>query len=263
MRDLDADFIFICKPSSHKRLFEVLHEDFMHPSDWRRDRNRQRQVEQQRYRWMRGLPVRDGAEAVQGTWVEFEIKRRGQRTYYNTFFTSLEVTAENVAAIARLGRARWMIENETFNCLTCQGYNFKRNFGHCRQGLANLLASFNLFAFALHTLLDCVRGLWRQCRAKAGTCRYFFAELRVLTEFICWPDWTALLSTASGHPRRLAALGAACAGASPAHRSPAARPTAHLHAANLELLAIVASIARLGLIRNSRPSLNATTLRAG
>jgi len=28
------------------------------------------------------------------------------------------------------GRARWRIENETFNTLKNQGYGFERNFGH-------------------------------------------------------------------------------------------------------------------------------------
>ena len=63
-----------------------------------------------------GVPVRDGADAVTGTWIEFTIRRKAadgsgwQQTYYNTFFTSLEVTAANVAAIARAGRARWKVE---------------------------------------------------------------------------------------------------------------------------------------------------------
>ncbi len=64
----------------------------------------------QRFRWMHGLPVRDSDDAVQGAWVEFAIERNGKRTYTNTFFTSLEVTADNVADIARAGRARWKIE---------------------------------------------------------------------------------------------------------------------------------------------------------
>ena len=57
----------------------------------------------------------------------------GKRTYTNTFFTSLEVTAANVADIARAGRARWKIENEGFN-VARHGYNIKRNFGHGRNG---------------------------------------------------------------------------------------------------------------------------------
>ena len=100
----------MCKPSSHKRIYELLHDDFIHSSGWIQTRNRHKQVERQRFRWMNGLPVRDSEDAVLGARVEFAIERHGERTYTNTFFTSLQVTADNVAAIARAGRARWKIE---------------------------------------------------------------------------------------------------------------------------------------------------------
>ncbi len=195
VRDLGADFIFVCKLSSHKRLYEVLHDDFIHSSGWIKVRNHKQQVELQRYRWMHGVPVRDSDDAVLGSWVEFVIERDGKRTYTNTFFTSLEVTANNVAEIARVGRARWKIENETFNCLARHGYNSKRNFGHGSQGLANLLATLNLFAFALHAVLDCASELWRQCRARTGTRLEFFQALRFLTQWFCFRSWTALCET--------------------------------------------------------------------
>ena len=91
--------------------------------------------------------------------------------------------------------SRWKIENETFNCLAHQGCNLKQDFGHGRQGLANLLATLNLFAFALHAVLDCVSDLWRQCRARVGTGRKFFATLGFLTEWLCFHSWTALFET--------------------------------------------------------------------
>ncbi len=196
--DLGADFLFVCKPSSHKRLHELLHDDFIHSTGWIKARNRHKQVEVHRFRWMNGLPVRDSDDAVQGAWIEFVIERNGERTYTNTFCTSLQVTAANVAAIARAGRARWKIENEGFNCLARHGYNSKRNFGHGSKGLANLLATLNLLAFALHSVLDCVCDLWRQCRARAGTRRDFFEELRFLTKWFCFPGWTALFETMLG-----------------------------------------------------------------
>ena len=192
IRSLGADFLLVCKPGNHKRLYELIHADFTHSTGWIRVRNRQ--SEWHRYRWVNHLPVRDSDDAAQGTWIEFEIQRHGERTYYNTFFTSLAVTADNVAQIARLGRARWKVENEAFNCLTCQGYNLKHNFGHGSRGLANLLATLNLLAFALHTLLDCLPGLWRQCRDDAGTRRNFFNDLRCLSQRYWFPHWTSLLT---------------------------------------------------------------------
>ena len=87
------------------------------------------------------------------------------------------------------------IEHEGFNCLARHGDNIQRNFGHGSQGLANLLATLNLFAFALHAVQDCVSDLWRQGRAQAGTRRNFFATLSFLTEWFCFCNWTALFET--------------------------------------------------------------------
>ena len=196
-----ADWIFVCKPASHKCLQDGLHESLYHSTGWLTVRTAKRQIESHRYRWQRGVPVRDGDDAVTGTWVEFTLRRkpRGgtgwEQTDYNTFFTSLEVTPANVAAIARAGRARWKIENESFNCLSSQGYHLKHNFGHGSDGLANLLVVINLLAFAFHSVLDGLCDLWCQLRDKLGTRRAFFEHLRVLPQYFFFPHWTALLET--------------------------------------------------------------------
>ena len=126
------------------------HDDFTHSSGWIRTRNYIRQSESRRDRWMHGLPVRDSADALHGTWIEFEIQRLGQRTYYNTFFTSLPATAENVGQVARLARARWEIEKKTFNCLArktlaaCASalrafFRCAEDYGWCRRGLVAVI----------------------------------------------------------------------------------------------------------------------------
>ena len=68
-----------------------------------------------------------------------------------------------------------------------------------------MLATLNLFAFTLHSALDCLSDLWRQCRDKAGTRRRFFEKLRVLAESVFFPDWTALLESMLGR-RQLVAV---------------------------------------------------------
>ena len=87
------------------------------------------------------------------------------------------------------------MENENFNCLSRHGYNLKHNFGHGSDGLANLLAVINLLAFAFHSVLDCLQGLWRQLRDLLVTRRDFFENLRVVARLFVFPDWTALLET--------------------------------------------------------------------
>ena len=61
-----------------------------------------------------------------------------------------------------------------------------------------MLATLNVFAFTLHSALDCLSDLWRQCRDKAGPRCRFFEKLRVLAESVFFPDWTPLLETVLG-----------------------------------------------------------------
>jgi hypothetical protein len=64
------------------------------------------------------VPLRATSAAMAVNWFSIEIlNANGKRTYYNSFVTDLPVTAETVAELAAYGRARWKIENETFNVL--------------------------------------------------------------------------------------------------------------------------------------------------
>ena len=68
-----------------------------------------------RYRWMTDLPVRDGDDALRVNWLEIAGARPdGAVTYRGASVTSLDIDRDNVADCAR---ARWKIENETFNVL--------------------------------------------------------------------------------------------------------------------------------------------------
>jgi hypothetical protein len=68
--------------------------------------------------------------------------------YRNNFVTDLAIGRDNVVERAACGRARWKVENETFNTLKTKGYNLEHNFGHGQHNLAAVLAILNLLAFA-------------------------------------------------------------------------------------------------------------------
>ena len=111
--------------------------------------------ETHRYRLIEKVPLRDGDDAMLVNWIGFEIlDAKGRVTYNSTFVTSLPVTKANVAEIVACGRARWKIENESFNVLKNHGYELEHNFGHGENYLAMTLAALNLLAFAWHTVLD-------------------------------------------------------------------------------------------------------------
>ena len=119
---------------------------------------------------MTGVPLRDTKDALAVNWLEVEIvDAAGKVTCRNSFITDLPVATKNVAELAACGRARWKIENETFNVLKTRGYNLEHSFGHGKQNLAALLVTLNLLAFAFHTVCDLAKDRWRLARAKAGS----------------------------------------------------------------------------------------------
>ena len=129
-------------------------------------------------------------------WLEIEITNpKGKITYRNTLITDLPVTRETVVELAACGRARWKIENETFNVLKNHGYNIEHNFGHGRQHLAALLVTLNVLAFAFHTVAEIGEAFWRQARAKAGPRVQFFNRLAAITALLIFSSWDDLLQT--------------------------------------------------------------------
>jgi hypothetical protein len=116
-------------------------------------------------------------------------------TYRNSFITDLAIGANNVAELAACGRARWKIENETFNVLKTKGYHIEHNFGHGKQHLASILITLNLLAFAFHTTCDIVDELWRSAREKIGPRRPFFNHLASITAYLIFESWQDLLQT--------------------------------------------------------------------
>ena len=98
----------------------------------------------------------------------------------------------------RGGRARWKIENETFNTLKNQAYNFAHNYGHGADNLSVVFAMLMMLAFlvdqtqqlgcalfqAVWTKLGSKRRLWERMRALFYD--YAFASMRQLFEALLY-----------------------------------------------------------------------------
>jgi hypothetical protein len=192
IRDAGGNFILTCKPSSHRTIAEYLAGVDL--EEHRQTIVRRGKRSTHIYRWLNQVPLRDGAEALLVNWFSLEIRdAKANRTYYNSFVTDLPVAADTVADLAACGRARWKIENETFNVLKTNGYNLEHNFGHGKLTLANLLVALNLLAFAFHTLAQLAVLAWRAAAAARGPGYAFFEHLRTITAYIVFPDWQSLL----------------------------------------------------------------------
>src|SRR3954452_17945375 len=192
VRAADGHFLFVCKPSSHQTIEEYLTGIELPTLTHKVKRGRERF--DYRYRWLSDVPLRGDALIV--NWLMIEIvNAAGTVTYRNSFITDLEVGPDTVAELAACGRARWKIENESFNVLKNNGYNLEHNFGHGEVNLSAVFVSLNLLAFAFHTVCDLAEDLWRKAMEKMGTRGGFFENLRSITTFLIFPTWDDLLAT--------------------------------------------------------------------
>ena len=193
LRDAGDDFIFTCKETSHKALYDFI--DGAEPERHVETIRKGKAVETRRYRWITDVPLRDGKDAALVNWVAFEIlDRHGRVKYSIAWVTSLPVSKANVADIAAAGRARWKIENETFNVMKNHGYELEHNFGHGETFLAMTLAALNLLAFAWHSALDIIEPPWQAARQAAAKRSSFFAHILTLTTYVVFPSWLAVLA---------------------------------------------------------------------
>ena len=189
-----AHFLFVCKPDSHKTMNEYL--TGVEVPALSRQIKRGKKFFTYTWRWMLGLPIRDGKDALEVNWLEITIRdSNGKITYRNSFVTDLPVDADNVEDLAAAGRARWKIENETFNTLKTKGYNLEHNFGHGKNNLSAVLATLNLIAFAIHRAAELADKTWKAAIEVAGSRVRFFGNLRALTAYLLFPSWDSLLKT--------------------------------------------------------------------
>jgi hypothetical protein len=185
-------FILTCKPASHRTVSEYLYGATLeeHRETVLKRGKRTTTV----YRWLADVPLRDSADALAVTWFSIEMfDAKGKRTYHNSFVTDLAVSADTIADLAACGRARWKIENETFNVLKCGGYNLEHNFGHGKDTLASVLVVLNLLAFAYHTVAALAVLAWRTALAAKGAVYRFFEHLRTITTYVVFQNWAHLL----------------------------------------------------------------------
>lgn len=194
VRAVGGSFIFVCKPASHKTLHEYLTGVEIDSVSETKGAGSAKRI--YTYRFMAGVPLRDGKDAIPVNWLEIVIARpNGQVTFKSSFVTDLTVDRDSVAEIAACGRARWKIENETFNVLKNSGYNLEHNFGHGTDTLASLLVVFNLLAFAMHCACDLLVAVWEDARKSRGSRRRFFEHIRTITAYLLFPSWQSLMRT--------------------------------------------------------------------
>ena len=191
------NFILVCKPDSHPKLYERLAfwqaHDGMAACARRRWHGRFTEVTL--YRSVNDVLLQDGKDALSVNWFEITVvnAKTGEQLYHKSCITNHRVTAEHVAEVARAGRGRWKIENENNNVLTTKGYHLEHNFGHGKQYLSAVMLSLNLLAFLFHTVLEWSDDQYALLRRVLARRQTFFDDIRALTRYLVFDSWGHLI----------------------------------------------------------------------
>lgn len=107
-----------------------------------------------------------------------EYDAQGTRCKHFSWITDFQLTRDNARLLARGGRARWKIENETFNTLKNQGYHYEHNYGHGTQHLSVVFALLLMLAFLVDQVQQRCCALFRAVWTKLGSKRALWEQLR-------------------------------------------------------------------------------------
>lgn len=144
------------------------------------------------FAWTNHLSLCDSAIDVQVNYLLYEQTDKSGKVTRWTWITNIPLNARSVEPVMRAGRARWKIENETFNTLKNQGYNFEHNYGHGQINLASVLALLMFLAFTVDQMIQRCWPLFRQIRGSLRTKVKLWDGLRSLFKVQLFPSMDAL-----------------------------------------------------------------------
>lgn len=137
-------------------------------------------------KWMNGLILNGANSDISVNFLQYEeIDTKTQNTIYaGKWITSLSIKPSIVKEFVKTARARWKIENETFNVLKNQGYNLEHNYGHGKKFLSSLFAVMMLLAFLVDQLTQTLDKTFQKALIEAKTMRDLRQKVRVLFDLI-------------------------------------------------------------------------------
>src|SRR5919205_4679732 len=132
-----------------------------------------------RFRFVNDVALNTSHRDVRVNFLEYwEVSAR--KVQHFSWVTDLRVSPRNVYHLMRGGRARWKIENETFNTLKNQGYHFEHNYGHGTQNLSVVFAVVMMLAFLVDQTQQLCCALFRAVWKKLGSKRLLWERMRSL-----------------------------------------------------------------------------------
>jgi hypothetical protein len=193
IKEFGLKYILVAKPGDHQFLFEQL--ELSEHTQYYEEKTDDGCYHQ--FRFVNKVSLNKSNQDVKVNLIEYrQTDPKGKETNFS-WVTNIYVSTINVMKIMRGGRARWKVENETFNTLKNLGYNFERNYGHGKQYLSTIFCMLMMLAFLIDQMQEICCPLFRKCRTALHTYRELWENMRVLfrrINLLSWENFYAILA---------------------------------------------------------------------
>lgn len=147
-----------------------------------------------RFRFLNHVPLNASNQDLLVNFLEYwEITPN--RTQHFSWITDFIIDESNAYILMRGGRARWKIENETFNTLKNQGYHFEHNYGLGEKNLSLIFAMLMMLAFLTDQTQQLSCNLFQAAWKKKGAKKYLWEQMRILFKAFLFSSMRQLYET--------------------------------------------------------------------
>ena len=185
LKDNNLKFILSAKPGDHRHLFDELnnsestkYHEVMGDDDCFHQ-----------FRFLNNVALNKSHPNLKVNFFEYRQTNSKGKELNFSWVTNITISTDNVYLLMRGGRARWKIENETYNTLKNLGYNFEHNYGHGKQYLATIFCLLMMLAFLVDQIQEICCKLFQAVKDYAGTYRGLWNRMRVLFEYSYVDSW--------------------------------------------------------------------------
>jgi hypothetical protein len=166
--DNNWSYVLGIKPDGNKSLFKVFDEQQPHPRA-RKFSYLEKKVRHQ-FQYINNVALNGTNPQIRVNVLLYEQTDKQGKTTKFSWVTNLVLDRKSALQVMKIGRSRWKIENETFNTLKNQGYQFEHNYGHGKKNLSTVLAYLMLLAFHTDQLIQrCnkpFQQIWKAAKTK-------------------------------------------------------------------------------------------------
>jgi hypothetical protein len=188
LQELNLRFILGAKQSDHTFMFDWVNQS----SETKSYEYTDAKGYHHRFRYNNQVPLNSSSGNLKVNFLEYwETSPKGKRQHFS-WVTDITINENNLMQLMRGGRARWKIENETFNTLKNQGYHFEHNFGHGYKNLSTVLMHLMMLAFLIDQILQISCRQFQAALKEVGSKVLLWFHIRARFILYPLPSWEAL-----------------------------------------------------------------------